>query len=81
MLPVFKTVLFNDSDNDERFSGLRVEDIMPREAVADSEFELMKLAVSIHGTGVTDSNGDWDEGIAFGTGGVGECGRSTIDSL
>ena len=40
----------------------------------------MKLAVSIHPTGVTDSNGDWDEDIAIGTGGVGERGRSTIDS-
>ena len=28
---------------------------------------IMKLAVSIHRTGVTDSNGDWDEDIAIGT--------------
>ena len=30
------------------------------------------LAVFIHQTGVTDSNGDWDEDIAIGMGGVGE---------
>ena len=41
---------------------------------------LMKLAVSIHRTGVSDSNGDWDEDIAIGTGGIGERGRSTINS-
>ena len=41
---------------------------------------LMKLAVSIHRTGVDESNGDRDEDIANGTGGVGERGRSTIDS-
>ena len=41
---------------------------------------LMKLAVSIHRTGVNESKGDSDEDIAIGTGGVGECGRSTIDS-
>ena len=41
---------------------------------------LMKLAVSIHRTGVNESNGDRDEDIAIRTGGVGECGRSTIDS-
>ena len=28
MLPVFKTDLFNASDNDERFSGFRAEDSM-----------------------------------------------------
>ena len=28
---------------------------------------LMKLAVSIHPTGVTDSNADWDEDIAVRT--------------
>ena len=39
----------------------------------------MKLAVSMRRTGVTESNGDWDEDIAIGTGGVGERGRSTID--
>ena len=42
---------------------------------------LMKLLVSIPQTGVTDSNGDWDEDITIGTGGVGERGRSTISSL
>ena len=31
---------------------------------------LMKLAVSIHWTGVTDSNGIWEDDIAIGTGGV-----------
>ena len=41
---------------------------------------LMMLEVSIHRTGVTDSNGDWDEDTAIGTGGVGERSRSTIDS-
>ena len=41
---------------------------------------LMKLAVSIHRTGVDESNGDRDEDIAIGTGGVGKRGRSTIDS-
>ena len=40
----------------------------------------MKLAVSIHRTGVNESNGDSYDDIAIGTGGVGECGRSTIDS-
>ena len=35
----------------------------------------MKLAVSIHRTGVTDSNGDWDEDIVIRTGGVGERGQ------
>ena len=40
----------------------------------------MKLAASIHRTEVNESNGDSDEDIAIGTGGVGERGRSTIDS-
>ena len=40
----------------------------------------MKLAVSIHRTAVTESNGDWDEDIAIGTGGVGEHGRLMTDS-
>ena len=40
----------------------------------------MKLAVSIHWTGVNESNGDWDEDIAIGMGGVGECGRLKFDS-
>ena len=35
---------------------------------------LMKLAVSIHQTGVNESNRDRDEDTAIGTGGVGECG-------
>ena len=41
---------------------------------------LMKIAVSIHRTGVNASNGDSDKDIVIGTGRVGECGRSTIDS-
>ena len=41
---------------------------------------LMKLAVSVHWTGVLDSNGNWDEDITIGTDGVGKRGRSTIDS-
>ena len=40
----------------------------------------MKLAVSIHRTGVNESNGDSDEDIVIGMGGVGKRGRSTIDS-
>ena len=35
---------------------------------------LMKLAVSIHWTGVTDSSADWDKDTAIRTGGVDECG-------
>ena len=35
---------------------------------------LLKLAVSIHRTGVTDSNGDWGEDIVIGMGGVSERG-------
>ena len=41
---------------------------------------LMKLAVSVHRTGVTESNCDWDKDMAIGTGGIGERGRSTINS-
>ena len=41
---------------------------------------LMKLVVSIHRTGVTDSTGDWDEDIAIGTGGVCEHGQSMNNS-
>ena len=40
----------------------------------------VNFATSIHQTRVTDSNGDWDEDIAIGMGGVGGRGRSTIDS-
>ena len=39
--------LFNDSDNDERFSGFRAEDIMPWEAVADLEFDANEVS-SVH---------------------------------
>ena len=35
MLPVFKTGLFDDSDNDERCYGFHGEDIVLQEAVAD----------------------------------------------
>ena len=42
---------------------------------------LMKLVVSIQRTGANESNGDSDEDIVIGTGGVGKRGRSTIDSL
>ena len=41
----------------------------------------MKLAVSTHWTGVTDSSGDWDKDIAIETGGVGECGQLMVGSL
>ena len=41
---------------------------------------LMKLEESIHRTGVNESNGDSDEDTVIGTGGVGERGRSTIES-
>ena len=47
MLPVFKTYLFNHSDKDEQFSGFCVEDIMLREAVADSEFDVNEVS-SVH---------------------------------
>ena len=40
---------------------------------------LMKSEESIHWTGVNESNGDSDKDTAIGTGGVGECGRLTID--
>ena len=46
-LPVFKTDLFNDSDNDKRFSGFHAEDIMLREAVADLEFDVNEVS-SVH---------------------------------
>ena len=81
-LLVFKTGLFNDSDNSVPLLGFHAEDVL-QEAVADSDFdiyELMKLAVSIYRARVTDSNGDWDEDIAIGMGGVGERGQLTIDS-
>ena len=43
-LPVFKMDLFNDSDNDERFFGVRTEDFVLREAVADSDFEVNEVS-------------------------------------
>ena len=43
MLLVFKMDLFSDLDNDERFSDFSTEDIMLREAVADSEFNANEL--------------------------------------
>ena len=47
MLPVFETGLCNDSDNDERFYGFRAEDIVLREAVADSNFDVNDVS-SVH---------------------------------
>ena len=42
---------------------------------------LVKLAVSMHRTGVNESNGDWDKDIAIGTGGVSEhANRRSIHS-
>ena len=38
----------------------------------------MRLAVFIHCTGVTNSNGDWDKDIAIVMGGIGERGRLTV---
>ena len=35
----FKTDLFKDSDNDERYFGFRAQDIVLQEAVADSDFD------------------------------------------
>ena len=60
MLPTFKTDLFNDSGSDKRFYGFHAVDIVLREAVADLDIDVVKLAVSIHWTGVTDSSGDWN---------------------
>ena len=45
--PAFKMDLFNDSDNDQRFSGFRTEHIMLWEAVADSEFNVNEVS-SVH---------------------------------
>ena len=47
MFPVFETGLFNDSDNDERFYGFRAEDIVLREAVADSDSDVNEVS-SVH---------------------------------
>ena len=71
---VFETGLLDNSGNDERFYGFRAEDIVLWEAVVDSDLRLIKLAVSIHRTGATESNGDWDEDIMIGSGGVSERG-------
>ena len=46
-LPVFETGLFNDSDKDERFYGFRAQDIVLREAVADSDFNVYEVS-SVH---------------------------------
>ena len=72
-LPVFKIDLFNDSDNDEQFFSFHAEDI-----VLLRSFNVNN--VSIHWTGVIDSNADWDEDITIRTGGAGERSRLTIDS-
>ena len=47
MLPVFQTGLFDNSDNDERFYGFRAEDIVLREAVVDSDFNVNEVS-SVH---------------------------------
>ena len=47
MLPIFKTDLFNDSDNDDRFFGFCAEDIVSREAVADLDFDVNEVS-SVH---------------------------------
>ena len=46
-LPVFETGLFDDSDNNEQFYGFRAEDIVLREAVADSDFDVNEVS-SVH---------------------------------
>ena len=50
MLLVFETGLFDDSDNDERFYGFRAEDIVLREAVVDSDFDVYEVS-SVHTLG------------------------------
>ena len=69
---VFKTDLFNDSDNDKRFFGFHAKDIVLQEVVADSDIDVNEVSSvhtsSISWTGVTDSNGDWDENITSWTG-------------
>ena len=47
MLPVFETDLFNNSDNDKRFFGFCAEDIVLREAVEDSDFDVNEVS-SVH---------------------------------
>ena len=39
-LLVFKTDLFNDSDDDERFFGFCAEDIVLQKAAADLDFDI-----------------------------------------
>ena len=39
--------LFNDSDSDEQFFGFRAEDIVLREAVADSDIDVSEVS-SVH---------------------------------
>ena len=46
-LPVFETGPFDDSDNDEWFYGFHAEDIVLREAVADSDFDANEVS-SVH---------------------------------
>ena len=46
-LLVFETGLFDDSDNDKQFYGLRAEDIVLQEAVADSDFAANEVS-SVH---------------------------------
>ena len=47
VLPVIKIDLFNDSDNNEWFSGVCAEDIMLRVTVAASEFDVDEVS-SVH---------------------------------
>ena len=43
VLTVFKTDLFNDSDNSKRFFGFRAENIVLREAIADLDFDVNEV--------------------------------------
>ena len=43
-LLVFKTDLFNDSDNDEQLFGFHGEDVVLREAAADSDFDVNEVS-------------------------------------
>ena len=68
------------SDNNERFYGFRAEDIVLREAVADSDFDVNEVS-SVHTSDWSKwEQGDRDEDVAIRTGGVGERSQSTIDS-
>ena len=45
-----KRVSSTISDNDERFYGFRAEDVVLREAVADSDFDVNEVS-SVHSSG------------------------------